>query len=88
LAEARAHEARPLLDLMAAHETVTADILNRAARIFIDQNELDAATELLNWSLELCSDQDLLRPMIQIIESKKNTPAPNLESTLTAASPQ
>jgi Flp pilus assembly protein TadD len=71
LAEARALEARPLLPIMAEHETITADILNRAARILVDQKELDAATELLSWSLDLCPDQELLRPMIQIIESKK-----------------
>lgn len=71
LAEARALEARPLLRIMAENETITADILNRAARIFVDQNELDAATDLLAWSLTLCPDQELLRPMIEIIESKK-----------------
>ena len=88
LAEARAHEARPLLQLMAEQETVTADILNRAARVFIDQDELDAATELLNWSLDLCSDQELLRPMIEIIESKKSSPSRTLASTTSGSGPQ
>jgi Flp pilus assembly protein TadD len=87
LAEARAHEARPLLHLMVDQETLTADILNRTARVFIDQDELNAATDLLNWSLTLCSDQELLRPMIEIIESKKTGPSRTPKSMTAGSGP-
>jgi Flp pilus assembly protein TadD len=90
LAEARALEARPLFQIMADNETITADILNRAARILVDQEELDAATDLLMWSLELCPDQELLRPMIQVIESKKPgfIPGVQTEPTRPGITPQ
>ena len=88
LAEGRAHEARPLLNLMAENSTLTADILNRTARIFIDENELEAATDLLNWSLELCPDQELLRPIIEVIDSHKSPPSGRLISDTTGAGQQ
>ncbi|MFC1652338.1 hypothetical protein ACFL3F_01330 [Planctomycetota bacterium] len=82
LAEARVDEALPLLKTMADNETINIDILNRTAQQLVDCHKLQEATDLLNWSLAICPEQELLRPMIQVIESRKSELAQNVSPSL------
>ncbi len=72
LAEARADEAKLLLKYMAKSETIRIDILNRAAHIFLSEDKLDDAIEMLEWSLRLAPNQEILEPMLTVIRHKKN----------------
>ena len=71
LALAQAEQARPLLTLMERQETINVDVLNRAANTLLNQEKFDDALDMLNWSLRLCPDQEILKPMIEVIHHKK-----------------
>jgi tetratricopeptide (TPR) repeat protein len=70
LAEAQADKAKPLFDLMDKAGILNIDVLNRAADIFLNQGNLAAASEMLEWSLRLEPAQTILQPMIQVIRHK------------------
>ncbi len=71
LAAGRPKEASELFDQMRAMGILNADVLNRAAAAFIDQNEKSNALEMLLWSVQMSPEQDVLRPMIDMVRSKR-----------------
>lgn len=73
LAEARVSEAMDLLEEMEAREILGFDVLNRAADICLNLDKLTEARNLLDWSLRLQPNQEILKPMIQIIDAKIKT---------------
>lgn len=70
LTEADIDSARPLLQLMEANGTINFDVLNRAANILLNEDKLTEARDLLAWSLRLCPEQEILKPMLEIINCK------------------
>jgi len=71
LAEGRANEAIPLWDDMEQMGILNPDVLNRTANIFLNQGNKAGAIEMLLRSLQLAPDQEVLRPMIDVIRSKR-----------------
>jgi glycosyltransferase involved in cell wall biosynthesis len=71
IATGRANEAMQLFDKMQQVGVLNADILNRTAGIFLNQNNKANAIEMLLRSLRICSNQEILGPMIEVIRSKR-----------------
>ncbi|MEJ5259286.1 MAG: glycosyltransferase [Anaerohalosphaeraceae bacterium] len=71
IAEHQPEKAVGLLDEMADREILNVDILNRIANCFVDKGSLGPAIEMLLYSLRLAPNQEILRPMIEIIRSKR-----------------
>jgi tetratricopeptide (TPR) repeat protein len=71
LAEGRALEAAQLFDDMERVGILNADILNRTANVFLNQDNKADAIEMLVRSLEVSPDQDILRPMVEVIRSRR-----------------
>jgi len=46
------------------------DVLNRTANVFLNNNDLSGAVDMLERSLEILPDQQILRPMIDVIRNK------------------
>lgn len=67
LAVSKATEAMELFDDMERMGVLNADILNRTANVFLSENNLSDAVKMLNRSLGLCPDQEILHPMIEVI---------------------
>ena len=67
LAVGKATEAMELFDDMERMGVLNADMLNRTANAFLSENNLSDAVKMLNWSLELLPDQEILHPMIEVI---------------------
>jgi Flp pilus assembly protein TadD len=70
LAVGKATEATKLFDDMERLGILNADVLNRTANVFISENNLSNAVKILNRSLELSPDQEILHPMIEVIRHK------------------
>jgi len=70
LAEARADEAKALLREMERSETIHIEILNRAADIFINEDKLADALDMLEWSLRLQINQEILEPICVVLRYK------------------
>ena len=70
LAVGKAPEATELFDDMERLGILNADVLNRTANVFISENNLSNAVKILNRSLELSPDQEILQPMIEVIRHK------------------
>ncbi len=70
LATGKATEATELFDDMKRMGILSADVLNRTADVFLNEDNLSDAVKMLNWSLELWPDQEILPPMIEVISSK------------------
>ncbi len=71
LAVGRANEAIKLFDDMDQMNVLNLDVLNRAANIFLNQDNKAGAIEMLLRSLQICPDQEILRPMVEVIRSKR-----------------
>ncbi|MHC4570804.1 MAG: glycosyltransferase [Planctomycetota bacterium] len=71
LADSRPHEAIQLFDDMERKGILNADVLNRTAKVFLDQSNKADAVEMLLRSLEIWPDQEILNPMIEVIQSKR-----------------
>ena len=71
LATGRANEAMQLFDKMQQLGVLNADALNRTADVFLNQNNKADAIEMLLRSLRICPNQEILKPMIQVILSKR-----------------
>jgi len=71
VAAGRAKEAAALFDSMERMNILNPEILNRAANIFLNQNNKADAIEMLLRSLQICQSQEILKPMIQILRSKR-----------------
>ena len=59
-----------LFDDMEQMDILNADVLNRTANVLLSDDNLSEAVKLLNWSLELSPDQEVLPPMIEVIRHK------------------
>jgi hypothetical protein len=71
LAADRANDAAALFDDMEQMDILNPDILNRTANTFLSQDNKADAIEMLLRSLQICPNQEILQPMIQIIRSKR-----------------
>ena len=71
LATGRANEAMQLFDKMEQMGVLNADVLNRTANVFLNQNNKADAIELLLRSLRICPNQEILKPMVEVIRSKR-----------------
>jgi len=60
-----------LFDDMARLKILNADVVNRTANQFLEQDSLGAAIEMMILSLELSNKQDILLPMIEVVRSKR-----------------
>jgi protein O-GlcNAc transferase len=75
LAAGKAKEAMELFDDMERMDILNADVLNRTASVLLNSGNLSDAVEMLNRSLRLSPNQDILLPMIKIINSKMAEPS-------------
>jgi len=71
IATGRAKEAAQLFDKMQQMGVLNADVLNRTASVFLNQNNKADAIEMLLRSMQICPNQEILQPMIQVIRSKR-----------------
>ncbi len=71
LAEGKANEAMQLFDDMERMGILNVDVLNRAANVFLDEYNKDGAIEILLRSLQICPEQEILKPMIKVIRAKR-----------------
>lgn len=71
LSAGRANDAMQLFDDMERMGLLNADVLNRAANVFLGQEDKAGAIETLLRSLEICPDQEILKSMIDVIRSKR-----------------
>jgi glycosyltransferase involved in cell wall biosynthesis len=56
---------------MSTLKILTPDLLNRAASVALDRNDLNSAIEMLIWSLGISPNQDILNPIVEIVRSKR-----------------
>jgi Flp pilus assembly protein TadD len=75
LADNNAEQAMDLFDDMEHLGLLNADVLNRTADVLLKNNNLTDAAKMLRRSLEVSPDQDILRPMIDVICGKIDTNA-------------
>jgi len=61
-----------IFDKMQHHEILNADVLNRTANLFLKQEYFGDAVELLLRSLDMVPSQEILRPMIDVVRSKRD----------------
>lgn len=71
LAVDKANEAMQLFDNIEQMGILNVDVLNRTANVFLNQNNKADAIEMLLRSLQICPNQEILQPMIQVIRSKR-----------------
>ena len=71
LATGKASEATQIFDDMDRMGVLNADVLNRTAEIFLNQNNKAGALEMLLRSLRIWPDQEILHPMVYVIRSKR-----------------
>lgn len=71
LAVDKATEAMQLFDKMEGLEILNVDVINRTANIFIEQNNKASAIEILLRSLRIWPNQEILKPMIEVIRYKR-----------------
>jgi pentatricopeptide repeat protein len=75
LADGKAKEAMELFDDMEKMGILNADVLNRTANVLLNTGNLSDAVEMLNRSLRLSPNQEILQPMIKTIQSKMAEPS-------------
>jgi glycosyltransferase involved in cell wall biosynthesis len=71
LAVGRAKEMINLFDDMEERGILNTDILNRAATVFLNQGDKANAVEMLLRSLKVWPDQEVIKPMLKVIYSKR-----------------
>ncbi|MGD2094933.1 MAG: glycosyltransferase [Phycisphaerales bacterium] len=71
LAVGKANEAMQLFDNMEQMGILNADVINRTANIFLEQNNKGNAIEILLRSLQMWPNQEILKPMLEVIRSKR-----------------
>jgi pentatricopeptide repeat protein len=71
LATGRASEAVEIFDEMDRMGILNADLLNRTAEVFLNQGNKAGAIEMLLRSLGQWPEQEMLRPMVDVIRSKR-----------------
>jgi len=71
LSAGRADEVVTLFDQMQQLGILNADVLNRTANVFLNQDNKADAIETLLRSLQISPNQEILKPMIDVIRSKR-----------------
>jgi hypothetical protein len=71
LALGRADEAARLFDDMERMRILNVDVLNRTANVFLNQGNKADAVEILLRSLRFSPNQEVLKPMLEVIRSKR-----------------
>lgn len=71
LSVGKASEAALLFDRMQSLEILNADVLNRTANVFLSQGNKAGAIEVLFRSLQIFPNQEVLKPMMDLIRSKR-----------------
>lgn len=71
LAAGRDEDVIQLLDKMEQMDILNPDLLNRTANVCLNNNNSAGAIEMLLRSLEVAPDQRVLKPMIEVIRSKR-----------------
>jgi Tfp pilus assembly protein PilF len=71
LAAGRPHEVTRLFDDMERMRILNPDVLNRSADVFLNQGNKADAIEVLHRSLQISPNQEILKPMIEVIRSKR-----------------
>ncbi len=71
LAVGKAKEAMQLFDDMQLLGILNVDVLNRTANVLLQQNRKGDAIEMLLHSLTIWPEQGILKPMIEVIRSKR-----------------
>jgi glycosyltransferase involved in cell wall biosynthesis len=71
LADGRACEAALLFDDMERMGTLNPDVLNRIAAAFLNQGNKAEAVEALLRSLQISPNQEIINPMIEVIQTKR-----------------
>jgi len=71
IAAGRPHGAMKLFDDMERMGILNPDILNRTANVFLDQDNKADAIEMLLRSLQIAPGQEILKPMLEVIHSKR-----------------
>ena len=70
LADGQPERVQALFDDMERTGILNADVLNRAADVFLNEDNLGDAIKTLRRSLELWPGQEILEPMIEVISYK------------------
>lgn len=71
--EGRTAEAYRLFDAMAEAGVLNVDVLNRTANAFLSRDALGGAVECLLRSLKEAPEQEILRPMVELIRHRRPT---------------
>ncbi len=71
IADGKAKQAMDLFDDMQRLEILNADVLNRTATLFLNRQDKANAVETLLRSLQVWSDQEILRPTLEVIRSQR-----------------
>lgn len=71
LADGMATEAAALLDDMERLDIVSVDVLNRTATLLLDQGKKGPAIEVLLRSYRLWPEQEVLRPILEVIRNSR-----------------
>jgi glycosyltransferase involved in cell wall biosynthesis len=71
LAVGNAKHAAELFDEMAGRGILSADVLNRTANIMLEQGDKAGAMETLLRSLQISPNQNVLKPMLDVIRHKR-----------------
>jgi len=71
LQDGRCAEAAGLFERMEGCGVLNVDVLNRTANAFLNKGALGGAIEILLRSLAICSEQEILQPMVEIIRHKR-----------------
>ena len=70
LADNKPQQAAEFFDRMEQMGILNPDVLNRTADVFLKNDALTEAAEMLGRSLEMAPQQEILIPMIDIIRGK------------------
>ncbi|AQT66913.1 tetratricopeptide repeat protein [Anaerohalosphaera lusitana] len=68
----RPEQAKKQFEKMDRLSILNCDLLNRTANQFLQNENCEQANEMLEWSLKMTPDQEILKPMIEIIQSRQN----------------
>jgi len=71
LATGKAKHVVGFFDEMAHKGILSPDVMNRTANILLESGDKANAVETLLRSLQMASDQDILKPMIEVVRSKR-----------------
>lgn len=70
LSSGKTKEASQHFPALESMNILNIDTLNRAAKQFIDDEYYQDAVDTLQWSLNIMPDQEVLKPMLQVVQSK------------------